>query len=499
MQWRKRIGALCVLVLMLFAATLAGAAETSFTMAGYDPEDTGHVWDDNLFFQRRESQSGIHFTFSQFTDSEEWHRTLAGYTEQTIPDVLFKADLTVSETLSLYKKGLLIDLRPYLSEAMPNLSALLEAHPDWLSAISLPDGAIVALPTINPLQSNNIIWVNRTWLNRLGLEMPETAEAFADMLRAMKTGDPNRNGRADEIPLTFTGMWDLRYLAHAFGLIGNDYYLEVQDGNVVCDLYQEQYPAFIQWLHTLWEEKLIDHNGFSSLDTTRQITDTNATITYGVVFGPTALNMVPSSAIGDYEVLMPMQYEGKRVYRSLLGDVARGTCAVSCACKDPATVLSWIDYLYSEEGCFLACAGLDGDEYERTSDGAWYWVDDIQTVQDSVLKDATIADGTALPIYMPVSYQLQFDDTATRAAVSQIAQLHDVSTFPYPLIYLSDADREALNAQWLTLGDFAENGLVWFVTGDRELNDEAWAAYISQLHEKGMDDIISIFADALNK
>ena len=49
-----------------------------------------------------------------------------------------------------------------------------------------------------------------------------------------------------------------------------------------------------------------------------------------------------------------------------------------------------------EEGCFLASAGQIEDEYERTSDGSWYWVDDIQTVQDSVMKDATIADGTAV-------------------------------------------------------------------------------------------------------
>ena len=488
----------CCAVLFMTGAL---AESEQYTMAGYDSTDTGHVWDDNLFFQRMESITGVSFSFQQFTDSEEWHRELNRYgSASDLPDVLFKADLTTAETQKLYEQGTIIDLRPYMEDNAPNLYKLLKSNNDWEEAISLPDGAIVSLPTINPLQSNNIIWMNQTWLNRLGLEMPKDADSFTEVLRAFKTGDPNRNGKQDEIPLTFTSLWDLRFLAHAFGFIGNDYYLEVTDnGSLLCDITDNRYRDFLSWLHVLWEENLIDHNGFSSMDTTRQITDNKATIPYGCVFGPTALNMLPASATGDYVVLMPLQYDGRMVYRSLLGDIARGTFAITSACKAPEQIMKWVDYLYTEEGCFLASAGQIEDEYERTSDGSWYWVDDIQTVQDSVMKDATIADGTAMPLYLPESYQLQFDDEQTHQAVEQICELNHVSRLSYPLIYLSEAQREQLTKIWPELGTYAETQMTWFITGDAELTDETWAEFQETLIEKGINTVCDIFESALEQ
>ena len=173
---QRIIACLIVAVLLLSAATVS-AENARFVMAGYDTEASGHVWDDNLFFRRMTERTGIEFTFQEVTDADEWKRTKAGYKASgELPDVLFKAELTMDETMNLYQQGVLIDLKPYLAEHAPNLNALMEAHPEWKKAISLPDGAIVALPQINMIPSNNVIWINETWLNRLKMEMPTTSE-----------------------------------------------------------------------------------------------------------------------------------------------------------------------------------------------------------------------------------------------------------------------------------------------------------------------------------
>ena len=41
-----------VLMLMLTAAAVPACAEEVYTIAGFDHQDTGHVWTENLFFQR---------------------------------------------------------------------------------------------------------------------------------------------------------------------------------------------------------------------------------------------------------------------------------------------------------------------------------------------------------------------------------------------------------------------------------------------------------------
>ena len=82
-----------VLFMCVLALAVPAIAEESFTMAGYDDSGTGHVWETNLFFQRMEEKTGVHFAFQQFTDSQTWQQKKAELLSgDEMPDVLFKAD-----------------------------------------------------------------------------------------------------------------------------------------------------------------------------------------------------------------------------------------------------------------------------------------------------------------------------------------------------------------------------------------------------------------------
>ena len=296
----RKIG-MILLALMLICGIAAaeGTKAPDYIMEGYDGDDTARTWDSNLFFTRMRDRTGIRFVYRQASGYSEWKtRVEAMIKGENLPDVLFKAELTPAETRKLYEAGVLIDLRPYITEEnAPALFALLEEHPDWKEAISMPDGAIAALPTFNRAQSNDFMWINTQWLTRAGMQKPTTAEELTEVLRAFKTQDPNRNGSADEVPLTVIGMWELRFLGHAFGIIDNDYYVSVnEDGKVTSSLASEQNREFLTWLHTLWAENLLDHNGFGQTDGMRQITDENKTIPYGIIMGDTPLGTVPTSA-----------------------------------------------------------------------------------------------------------------------------------------------------------------------------------------------------------
>ena len=389
-----------LLVMMLLTACFGGLAENvqkapDFIMEGFDGASGNHVWETNLFFSRMQERTGVSFQFRQYTEEEKWSARKQGLLQgEDLPDVLFKAGLSVDETRTMYENGYLLDLRPYLESSAPDLWALLQAHPDWTDAISMPDGAIPALPAINELQNNNVMWINTDWLARLKLEKPSTAEELTEVLRAFKTGDPNRAGGADEVPLTFIGMWDLRFLGHAFGIVDTDYYVSVKDGRVTSSLISEENRQFLTWLHQLWQEGLIDPMGFNTNDTLRQITDEKKAIPYGVLLGPSPLLVVPSAALSQYETLEPLIWNGKRVYRDFLGDVIRGTFALTSACQEPEKLLSWVNYLYTAEGSRMAQCGLEGEEYIWNEDGYWQWNEDMTTVANQILPEHTIAHKT---------------------------------------------------------------------------------------------------------
>ncbi len=500
---RKCLSWLMAVVLLAACASALGEGTAApagrFTMAGLDDSSTNHDWESNMFFRRMEERTGISFIFDQYGERKAWEEVKQniGVRNGDLPDVLFKADLTPREIQDWYEKGILIDLRPYLEDCAPNLMILLEAHPEWLEAITLPDGAIVALPSFNELQNNNAMWINTTWLAELGLDMPSTAEELTEVLRAFKTLDPNRNGRRDEVPLTFTGMWDLRYLGHAFGLVSNDYYIVAEDGVVSSILTREENRAFLTWLNLLWQEGLIDQMGFSSLDSTRRITDKDAAMTFGVFMGPTPMSMVPAGSMNQYSVLMPLTYEGSRVYRDLTGDVVRGTFAITSACEDPAALVRWVDYLYTEEGCHLAQAGLEGEDFVFNEDGTWDWVEEPEVVATTVMADVTIADGGAAPGLSSLEFQLRFDDLDTHRLVTELQSVKQCAVLPYPIRYLTAEKEARIAALQAEIAPYAEQQMIWFVVGDVPLNDETWDEFCRTLKEKGLDEMVALWQEAL--
>ncbi len=499
---RKAIG--MVLALFFIAGVIPGAyAEDAFTIAGYDHEDTGHVWTENLFFQRMEERTGVHLKFAQYMTEPAWQAAKDGMLAGTIelPDALFKADLTTQETMKWFEAGKLIDLRPYLEQYAPNLWALLNTHPEWMEAVTLPTGKIVALPAIDELQFNNAMWINVSWLSRAGLDMPTTAEELTEVLRVFRDRDMNGNGkRGDEVPLTFSSLWDLRFLAHAFGINANDYYVTMDESGKVREvLTSDENRAFLTWLHQLWTEGLLDETGFSGLRNMNNSTDEKAAVVYGVMLSSTPVALVNAAALKEYALLDPLVYEDKQIYRDLTGDVIRGTFAITSACQDPAALVAWVDYLYTEDGFILSEAGEAGEEFSWNDDGTWLWETTSETLVNSVLPAATLRSGISMPGYASIDFQKKIDDHSTLQVVDNLLRLKAFDTLPYPMVYLTDEQQARVDELIWNIGKYAEYQMVWFVTGDVELNDETWAEFCAQVKSLGVDEMVSIWQTAADQ
>ena len=500
----RKLTGILLAVTMAVCAGSAATAETlrapDYVIEGFDGDSANHDWETNLFFQRMQERTGIAFEFRQYTDEGAWKaRKEEIRNGENLPDVLFKAGLDDAETLAMAKAGVLMDLKPYLPESAPDLWALLEGNPAYLEAVTLPDGTIRALPGITELASNNLMWINQTWLKNVRMEAPTTAEELTEVLRAFRDQDPNRNGRKDEVPLSVLGMWDLRFLAHAFGIVENDYYVHTEDGKAVSSLTSDENRAFLTWLKQLWEENLLSHQSFTTVDSLRQITDSNAAVTYGMFLSTSPLSVVPSTAMDQYAALDPLTYEGKRAYRDLLGPVTKGTFALTSACKEPEKILSWVNYLYTEEGSMLIQAGAEGEEYFWNEDGKWEWIADLQTVANEVLPNATLSEGGIAPGIVTMSFQVNYAHDGTNTLISEMARVKDFAVLPFPQLYLTEEDSERIAALQAELSPFAEKRMAEFVTGDTELDDAGWQAFCAGVEERGLPEMLTIWQRVLDE
>ena len=231
---------ICLLLCCILVMTAAGAfgeeqqdnAEPMMVLAGLD--DTQYRdWNNHVFFSHMYDKTGVQFQVKQYENVSAWNAMKATYTaESDLPDVFFKAMLTAEESVRLLNDGVIVDLKPYLQECCPNLWAILEENPEYLQKMTLPDGRIPTLPYINDIPTQNVMWINSVFLEEVGMKAPATADELVRVLEAFRDKDPNKTGTKDEIPLVFLGSFDLKFLAHAFGMIANDYNIFAKDGRM---------------------------------------------------------------------------------------------------------------------------------------------------------------------------------------------------------------------------------------------------------------------------
>ena len=103
------------------------------------------------------------------------------------------------------------------------MQAIFDERPELKAAVTASDGHIYALPNAEELGLGAVpfFWsINTAWLDELGLEMPTTVEQYHDVLVAFKTQDPNGNGKADEIPLSFINNWWCADIGDLFAALG---------------------------------------------------------------------------------------------------------------------------------------------------------------------------------------------------------------------------------------------------------------------------------------
>lgn len=486
--------AFCCLICLLLALAPAAMAEGNFVMAGYDGEGSTHDWNTNGFFVRMQERTGLTFTFDQYTSLEKWQEAkdamfaLGG----ELPDVLFKAALTTPELIRYSDSGQLIDLGPLLEENAPNLWALLEAHPDWREAITLPSGKIVALPAIQELAPQNAMWINQTWLERLGLEAPTDWESLHEVLTAFRDRDPNGNGKRDEIPFAFLGPWELKFFSHAWGVAASDYNIYLDEaGQVHYWPAEESFWEMALALREFYQEGLLDPDGFITADALRRITDEDAEAVYGVFFAPTPVNLVPYDMSVDYALLEPLVFEEKQIYRDLCGEVTRGTFAITSACEDPAALLAWVDVLYTEEGAIAALAGTEGEDYVVGEDGSWTWKGGLEAMTASTLSELSVYDTGDMPWLFPDAFYDRYDEDNVQRVNGELRKLNACVVEPFPVYTLTEEESARALELQSQLGPYVDETLARVVLG--ELDADEAQTFVEGLEERGMQEMIDLW------
>ncbi len=444
----------------------------------------------------------------------EWDQVSSGWDEKKavvlasndLPDLwlsgLSDGDLTMNQ-------GAFLDLTPLIEQYAPNIQKMFEEEPDTRKISTASDGAIYSLPQVRPYrpESYTVMMINKAWLDKLGLQVPTTLDELEQALIAFRDGDPNGNGKQDEIPLDWnagrTSIFPITALAGAWG-VAQDYsdaMVTVKDGKVDFVWATEAYKNLEVYLNKLYSQNLInqevytqDYSGMMAKSKQGEVAMVGVTLGWSIAdrtgqFQDQYVALPPMKASADAEAPLWPSNPARVVM-----DVNKAS--ISASCKHPERVMQLLDLIFSEYYSIQMYYGSIPNQvtYDEASDRYVILDPPEGEYLDNVKWTNALVDNA--PLYF--SKALTEKTTAPKEETARLDQ--DAVFKPYfskeiyPIVKFDMDTVEELTFLTTDLYKVVDEKMAsWVVSGNVEAE---WDAYIAQLEGMGLNQMREIYQAA---
>lgn len=513
----KRLVTLFLAMLMVLScATVVSAEEPVKLTALFIAHPlTKHV-DEMKWIDEIEKAAGVDVTWEViYTDWDQIKSTR--FASGDIPDLLFNA--TVDADYVTYK-GLFMELTDLIEKNAPEVKTMFAEEPDTLALSKTLEGDIYSLPKFQGKwpDTNTVMFINKVWLDKLGLPVPTTLSELKKTLIAFRDNDCNGNGDAtDEVPMDFNGWFGGAYGLH--NLIGSwgiqqtnwgyDSYF-AEGGQVKAFAVDERYKAMMIYLADLYEEGLINENAITndySMFQSLSRGDAEGNALVGCVmgweetdkFGPTLHSQyVPCGPfmndIDEYKGVAPRwPYDFSGL------NMSSNRVCMSAKCSNPDAAMKFIDQFYradvSVQGLFGGiadgCVSKVGEDHYKveapldpnTDPGTWKWT-------------SSMADNAPMYIRRKTQIDMSIDMTYAlkeREQYKEAIALVDMENEYYPQMFMrySNEDQNTMAVAQANVNNIINNYWGLWLTGESDIEDD-WEDYVAAAEAAGLNKILAI-------
>lgn len=493
---------------------LAEQATLSFITAA--TADTTQDPNERLIFQRLQEATNVKIDWTCFvSDQLADKRNLALANAKDLPDGLFHADMTDYDLLRYAKQGVIIPLEELIDNYMPNLKKVLDENPEYRTMITAPDGHIYGFPWIEQLGSGKeaiqsiggMPFINKAWLDELGLPVPTTTAELEAALVAFKEND--MAGEGQTIPMSFIvngGNEDMSVLLAAFGEgYGDvpDHIAVSNDKKVIYTAAEEGFKEGLKWVHELAAQGLIDPEAYTQ-DWATFVAKGKAG-RYGLCFSWDSANIVE-----DMEDFIPLpaltgpdgQKNIPRSSRSDTSGLARGRSVLTSNCRDTALAAAWIDQMYDPQQSAQNNWGTYGEEgksniFEMTGEGMLKHMP-LNGESPSDVRNAQCVWG---PLAVMDSYYGEYvtcpDDAQYRLDWIKDVFVPDMNQeYVFPNVFMSQEDLDEITRYTTDLDAYVNQMKSDFImNGDI---DARWDEYLGKLEGYGLSKYLEIMQKNLD-
>lgn len=504
------------------------------TITIFAPADGDKSRIDNAQTKELEEKTGIHIEWQIAASSDSVKDKLSTmFASKSMTDIILTgvgADKMDKATEAMIaSQGLIMPLNDLIDRYSVGFKKAFEEIDGLEEYITTPDGNIYSLPNVDGslhMQYLDKLWINTTWLENLGLSMPETTEELETVLRAFKEQDANGNGNPDdEIPLSTIGGDILSsqldgFLMNPFQLTPDTNRLYLEDGKVVYSPTTDGYKEGLKYLHKLYADGLINPESFTQ-DHSNQVNVNEAgdVCVIGAFLGMRPgfacdLASTPNSKKWEqYQSVAPLKGpDGQQVaaWNPYVG-FQSGMTFISSSCKYPEAAFRLLDYLATDEMTYRSALGIEGKHWRKAESGelgmngkqALYTRLNVPNDNESwdqltcLIRTPEFVEGetTNQNPYAEDVLPLNGRQIVMYNASLEHAKYAQPMESVMPELYMSEDNAAELAFLKTNVTDTHREAFVQFVTGAKDIDAE-WENYLQNLENVGLSQYLSILQAA---
>lgn len=495
-------------------------------------------FNDMKMFKKLSDITNLKFDFTEAdTSAYTQMRSAAWEDSANLPD-LFLFNNSIAEQVTYSEFGALaafndsdlvsggIEAGNLIENYMPTYKQLLEdnfnidTETNAIEVATFADGKMYSTLSVSdvPRDLTFKMFINQQWIDNLqedGYTIPDadditTIEQYVEVLQAFKDGDPNRNGKADEVPVTAKELDYLRnFLLAAYGYVYPSAEISNDKSSIDFVPSTQSYKKYLETMNRIWgtsiSDSLIDRQVFS-IKTDAQMAQKGLEGRLGSFCSAAAYLTVGMAHESEYVTFGPLTSEfykgtplqwGFSTFQPTGAVIPMGTPFV----REVARLL---DIMYSDLGCQLIAYGEEGVDFTWDDEEKTSWTFNVPSTWTGSQEDyrATITPnvGTASALFWKYDFVGKMNDPI-------ITKLNRMSERYAPYIKevlpsevkLTTQEYELVELINASLEQYIDNAEYQFVTGDKSLTDTNWNSYLNDLKRYRSEELVQCYQNAYTR
>ncbi|MFE5324387.1 extracellular solute-binding protein [Paenibacillus sp. NPDC056579] len=472
----------------------------------------------NEFTKWYENKTNIHVDWTVVPTTakdEKLQVTLAG---GDLPDVFMNAGISSSQLVALGSQGVFLPLNDLIDKYAPNIKRVMEETASYSKPyFYAQDGNIYGLPNMGEVVHSTMprkLWINKAWLDKLGLQVPTTTDELYNVLKAFKAMDPKI------VPLSGANQANNEIdgaLMQAFTYYERGTYVEVKDGQIQFSANTPGFKAGLAFMRKLVQEGLMQPEAFiQDRKALTALAEDPAGSRLGAAsalyWGQFTVDNGPSGRYKDYVPVPVLKGPNGEAYGYDRGYAPLpGSFVITKDAKNPVAAIRWIDWLYDErtgiqEGASSSW-GIEGQGWKRPAQGV------LGLNGKQALVEPIVPFGTKTNI--------RWGQTAARFTARDVqeggvvtpdskleSQLLDITNKYYkpfakpdshvPFMFMSGDDLTKYGDVTKNIQNTVQQFMLKFITGNLDL-DKDWDKYLKELDNAGLQQYIQILQSNYEK